>query len=101
KPDRRSARLPCRLRQDGVGRLAERNRQSRLCRLPVLEADLSWRYALCRLASDRAQRELEPAERRRLCALERVQSARRDGHRLRALGDGQKARLEVPRTRGL
>ena len=40
KPDRRSARLPCRVRQDGARRLAQRGRQSRLRRLPVLAAGL-------------------------------------------------------------
>ena len=100
KPDRRSARLPCRVRQDGGRRLAERGRQPRLRRLPVLEAGFSRRYALRRFAGDRAQGKLEPAERRRLCALARVQSARRDGHRLRPLGDGAKARRERrPRPR--
>ena len=69
KPDRRSARLPRRVRQDGAGRLAQRGRQSRLRRLPVLEAGVCRRHAVGGVGGDRAQGKLEQAERRRLCAL--------------------------------
>ncbi len=53
-----------------------------------------------RFRGDRPQGELEPAERRRLCALARRQPARRDGGRLRALGDGAQARSRRAGARG-
>ena len=92
KPDRRPARLPCRVRQDGSGRLAQRRRQPRLRRLPVPRGGLSGRHAVLDVRGDRPQGKLEPAERRRLCAFAGRQPARRDGDRLCALGDGAQAR---------
>ena len=38
------------------------------------------------------QRKLQPQDRRRLCALDRDQSGRHQGSRIRALGDGAQAR---------
>ena len=49
---------------------------------------------------DRAQGELQQAERRRLRALARLQPARRDGDRLCALGDGAQARRGRAGARG-
>src|SRR5512134_3309024 len=42
---RRSPRLPCRHRQDRAGHLAQRHRQSRLCRVPLPRPRLSRRHA--------------------------------------------------------
>ena len=42
---RRPAGVPRRVRQDRAGHLAQRGRQSRLCRLPVPRAGLSRRHA--------------------------------------------------------
>ena len=65
-----------------------------------LEARLSGRHAVGGLGGHRAQGKLEQAERRRLCALARVQPARRDGDRICPLGDGEKARSRrAPRPR--
>ena len=74
--------------------LAQRGRQSRLCRLPVSGAGVSRRHALRDLGGDRPQGELEPQDRDRLCALDRLQRNRCRGARLCALGDGAQARRE-------
>ena len=70
---RRPAGLPRRVRQDRARHLAERRRQSRLCRRAVPEAGLSRRHAVRRLRGHRAQGELEPRDRRGLCPLHRLQ----------------------------
>ena len=64
-----------------------------------LDAGLSRRHAERRLRGDRPARELQPRLRRRLRAHHRAQPARRDGARVRALGDGEQARHAQPRRR--
>ena len=89
---RRSARVPHRVRQDRAGHLAQRGRQPRLCGLPLPARGLSGRHAHRGLGSHRPEGELEPQDRRRLCALDRLQAGRHQGARLCALGDGAQAR---------
>ncbi len=92
RADRRPARLPRRVRQDGARRVAQRHRQPRLCRRAVPGGRLSRRHAVGDLRSHRAEGELQPAERRRLRAHAGRESARANGDRIRALGDGEEAR---------
>ena len=84
--------LPHRVRQDRAGYLAQCGRQSRLCRLPLPARGLSGRHAHRGVGGDRPEGEFQPQDRRRLCALDRLQAGRREGARIRALGDGAKAR---------
>ena len=84
--------FPRGVRQDRAGHLAQRGRQSRLCRLPFPESRLSRRHAQCGVGSDRAEGEFQPQDRHRLCALARLQPERRHRARLRALGDGAQTR---------
>ena len=90
--DRRSARVPYRHRQDRAGHLAQRHRQSRLCRVPLPRAGLSRRHARLDLQGDRGEGELQQEERHGLCALHGQEPARAAGAVLCALGDGQQAR---------
>ena len=89
---RRSAGVPHRVRQDRAGYLAQCGCQPRLRGLPLPARGLSGRHAHRGLRSDRAEGELEPQDRRGLRALVRLQAGRRQGARLRALGDGAQAR---------
>ena len=97
--DRRSARVPHRVRQDRARHLAQCGRQSRLRRVPVPAPGLSRRYAQRRVGGDRPAREFEPQDRRGLCALARLQPGRQRGARLCALGDGAQARRRPPPRR--
>ena len=89
---RRPPRLPRRVRQDRAGYLAQRRRQSRLCRLPLPRAGLSRRHAQCGVRGDRAEGEFEPQDRHRVRALDRIQAGRQQGAGICALGDGAEAR---------
>ena len=62
--------------------------------LPVPGPGVSRRYAERDVRGDRAEGELQPQDRHRLCAHARHQAGRRGGAGLRALGDGAKARRE-------
>ena len=92
RADRRPAGVPHRVRQDRAGHLAQRGRQSRLRRRPVPGAGVSRRHADRDLRGDRAEGELQPQDRRGLCAHPRLQAGRHRRARIRALGDGAKAR---------
>ena len=89
---RRPARVPHRVRQDRAGYLAQCRRQSRLRGLPLFARGLSGRHAHRGLGGDRAEGELQPQDRRRLCALGRLQAGRHESARICALGDGAQAR---------
>ena len=101
RADRRPAGVPHRVRQDRAGRLAQRGRQSRLRRLPVPRAGLPGDTLTRNLRGDRAEGELQPQDRHRLCAHARHQAGRHGGARIRALGDGAKARRERRRRRAI
>ncbi len=89
---RRPPGVPHRVRQDRAGHLAQCGRQSRLCELPLPRAGVSGRHAVGDVGGDRPQGKLQPQDRHRLCALDRLQRERRAGARLCALGDGAQAR---------
>ena len=92
EPDRRPARLPCRLRQDGARRLAQRRRQPRLRRLPVSQSPS------IRATRSRPSREViglkENSNRQTGVVHVRSRGFNQRGEtvdRIRALGDGEKA----------
>ena len=95
---RRPAGVPHRVRQDRAGRLAQRGRQSRLRRDAVPGAGVCRRHLERDLGGDRAQGELQPQDRHRLCPHPRHQAGRHRRARIRALGDGAKARRERARA---
>ena len=96
---RRPAGVSRRVRQDRAGCLAQRGRQSRLCRHAVPRAGLCRRHARRDLGGDRAEGELQPQDRHRLCPHPRHQAGRHRRARICALGDGAKARRERARAR--
>ena len=89
---RRSAGVSYRVRQDRAGCLAQCGGQSRLRRHAVPGAGVRGRHLERDLGGDRAQGELQPQDRHRLCPHPRREAGRHCGARIRALGDGAKAR---------
>ncbi len=92
--DRRPAGVSHRVRQNRAGRLAQRSGQPRLRRDAVSGAGVHRRHPQRDLRGDRPQGELQPQNRHRLCPHPRREAGRHRGARIRALGDGAKARRE-------
>ena len=93
---RGSPDLPPGVRPHRARRLAERGRQSRLCRWPLRRAALPRRHPDRELRGDRPQGELQRRERHGLRAHARDQGRRPPGARVRALGHGHQARPREP-----
>ena len=89
---RRSPGLSHRVRQDRAGHLAQRGRQSRLCRLPLPRAGLSGRYPDGGLRGHRLEGELRAARPASSLCARPATTRMAAGARLRALGHGAQAR---------